>query len=71
MCLICRMMFGLLTGKLEASSWEEKLKPLASEVQAIKEASVSNDFVDTVVKTIPEEALTRYEIEYCGQETKQ
>ncbi|XP_030841188.1 MICOS complex subunit MIC60 [Strongylocentrotus purpuratus] len=49
----------IATGKLEASSWEEKLKPLASEVQAIKEASVSNDFVDTVVKTIPEEALTR------------
>ncbi|XP_041476698.1 MICOS complex subunit MIC60-like [Lytechinus variegatus] len=47
------------TGMLEGTSWQEKLKPLANEVQAIREASPSNEFVDTVVKTIPEEALTR------------
>ncbi|XP_054765713.2 MICOS complex subunit Mic60-like [Lytechinus pictus] len=47
------------TGTLEGTSWQEKLKPLANEVEAIREASPSNEFVDTVVKTIPEEALTR------------
>ena len=53
----CRLLH--FTGKTEGQSWEEKLKPLANEVVAIREASPSNQFVDTVIQTIPEEALTR------------
>ncbi|PIK35449.1 putative MICOS complex subunit MIC60 [Apostichopus japonicus] len=50
----------ITTGKLGGRNWEDKLKPLANEVIAIKEvAGPENQFVNAVVDKIPEEALMR------------
>ncbi|XP_071491565.1 MICOS complex subunit MIC60-like [Diadema antillarum] len=49
----------LVTGNTEEESWEGRLKPLTSEIGAIQEASPNNKFVNSVIQTIPEEALTR------------
>ncbi|XP_072027149.1 MICOS complex subunit Mic60-like [Amphiura filiformis] len=46
-------------GKAEGGTLEDKLKPLANEVVAIKEATENNPFVDAVAGAIPETALTR------------
>lgn len=50
----------IATGRLGGRNWEDKLKPLANEVIAIKEvAGPDNQFVNTILEKVPEEALMR------------
>ncbi|XP_033119411.1 MICOS complex subunit MIC60-like [Anneissia japonica] len=46
-------------GRPDGKSYEDKLKPLANEVIAVKEAGDEHPFVAAVIHTLPEEALAR------------
>ncbi|XP_067656913.1 MICOS complex subunit MIC60-1-like [Haliotis asinina] len=46
-------------GREEGVEWEDKIKPLANEIATISDASGQHPFVETVIRTIPEEALIR------------
>ena len=59
MWLACVALNGALReGNPDGDTWEEQLKPLATEVKAIEEASRNHPFVKAVLFAIPDEALT-------------
>lgn len=58
--LACVALNGAINfGNEEGVTWEEKLKPLAGEVVAISEAGLQHPFVETILKSIPDEAYAR------------
>lgn len=50
---------ALMVGHKEASSWEDRLKPLSTEFVAIKKAGDDHPFVGTLIESVPEQALLR------------
>ncbi|ESO86545.1 hypothetical protein LOTGIDRAFT_128909, partial [Lottia gigantea] len=58
--LACIAMNGIIRlGKEDGITMEDKLQPLASQATAITEAAGNHPFIQAVLKTVPEEALTR------------
>lgn len=60
MWLSCLALNGVIRiGTDTAYTWEGQIKALKPEVTAIRDAAVGHPFVETVVKTLPEESLER------------
>ncbi|ESN95270.1 hypothetical protein HELRODRAFT_193611 [Helobdella robusta] len=58
--LACESLQTVLnTGKLGATSWEGRLKPLAADVELIRSASTGQPAVEIILDSIPEVALNR------------
>ncbi|XP_048249349.1 MICOS complex subunit MIC60-1-like [Haliotis rufescens] len=58
--LACIALNGAIRlGREEGVEWEDKIKPLANEIVTISDASGQHPFVETIIRTIPEEALKR------------
>ena len=58
--LACVALNGVIrVGEESGNTWEAQLKPLESAVQAVFQAAQKNPFVNLVLESIPEKALTR------------
>ena len=58
--LACQTLATMIQeGREEGATWEEKLKPLKHEVEAIKEAGGSHPMVSVVLDSIPQESINR------------
>lgn len=58
--LSCIALNGVIRhGNEEAHEWENRLRPLKKEVEAVSDAGGKHPFVETIIQTIPEEALDR------------
>ena len=58
--LACLSLNGAIRlGNEEGTEWEERIKPLTDEIDQVSDASQQHPFVETIIRTIPEEAITR------------
>ena len=60
--LACQTLVSVIDngeGDFDEERWEKVLKPLEAEIAAIRSAGNEHPFVNTVVSTMPSEALTR------------
>nr|KAG5693707.1 hypothetical protein BaRGS_008349 [Batillaria attramentaria] len=58
--LACIALNGVIRhGNEEGQEWEDRLKPMQKEVEAISDAGGKHPFVETLIQTIPESALVR------------